>query len=193
MTAFKQLTDFLVSLGTDKVPHTHGVFLAHLIGVYRDMEAWGGDEDLCRAGMFHSIYGTERFKLFSLPIERRQEVRDLIGARAERLAYLNCAMDRSSLDRAVLNAACGPYPIIDRLTGETIELAQEEFDDLCRVHLCDWLEQVPRTRQWDYRRPAYRRMAERLGGPALEAYDRVFSQEASGGQAEHEAPARSAP
>ncbi|HEV3004962.1 MAG TPA: VanZ family protein, partial [Pirellulales bacterium] len=100
MTTYKQLTDFLVSLGTDKVPHTNEVFLAHLIGVYRDLESWGCDDDLCRAGMFHSIYGTERFQRFSLPIDRRGEVRDLIGWRAEWLAYLNCFMDRASFDRA---------------------------------------------------------------------------------------------
>ena len=43
--------------------------------------------------MFHSIYGTEKFQGFTLPLERRAEVRALIGDRAERLAYLNCAKD----------------------------------------------------------------------------------------------------
>lgn len=176
MSTFKQLTDFLVALGTDKVPHTNEVFLAHLIGVYRDMQAWGCDDELCRAGMFHSIYGTEKFKAFSLPLDRRPEVRELIGDRAERLAYFNSAMDRSSFDRAALQDG-ESYRIIDRLNGEEIELARNEFDDLCRVHLCDWLEQVPRSQQWDYRRDAYRRLADRLGGVALQSYQRVFAQE----------------
>lgn len=179
MTTFKQLTDFLVSLGADKVPHTNEVFLAHLIGVYQDMKAWGGDEDLCRAGLFHSIYGTERFRRFQLPLERRGEVRGLIGTRAERLAYLNSAMDRASFDRAVLGGDADAYPIVDRITGEQIALTPAEFSDLCRVHLCDWLEQVPRSQEWSYRREAYRRMADRLGGTALAAYQRVFSQESA--------------
>src|SRR5258708_6274669 len=93
---FKRLTDYLVWLGTASVAHTKDNFLAHLIGVYRYMEARGCTEELCRAGMFHSIYGTESFQGFKLPVERRPEVRDLIGERAERLAYLNCAMDRAS-------------------------------------------------------------------------------------------------
>lgn len=175
---YKQLTDFLLSLGVDKVPHTNEVFLAHLIGVYRDLKDWHCDEDLCRAGMFHSIYGTERFQRFSLPVERRQEIRDLIGPRAERLAYFNCAMHRGSFDAAAFGDG-ETYRIIDRLTGEEIVLARGEFDDLCRVHLCDWLEQVPRSKDWDYRRPAYRRLAERLGGVAQEAYDRVFAAEST--------------
>lgn len=178
MTTFKQLTHYLVALGTDKVPHTNEFFLAHLIGVHRDLKTWGCDEELCRAGMFHSIYGTERFQRFSLPVDRRGEVRDLIGPRAEYLAYLNCAMDRASFDRAVMNGdADGDFRITDRLTGKELALTQEEFDDLCRVHLCDWLEQVPRSQEWNYRRAAYRRMAERLGGAAEEAYRRVFAEE----------------
>jgi len=182
MTTFKQLTDYLVALGTDKVPHTNEFFLAHLIAVHRDLKAWGCDEELCRAGMFHSIYGTERFQRFSLPVERRGEVRELIGPRAERLAYLNCAMDRASFDRAVMSSdANGACRIIDRLAVEEIELTREEFDDLCRVHLCDWLEQAPRSREWNYRREAYRRMAERLGGAASESYQRVFAQEPAAG------------
>ncbi len=172
---FKCLTAFLVGIGVDDVPHTHKSYLAHLIAVYRDLEAQGCSEDVCRAGMFHSIYGTERFQGFTLPLDRRDEVRALIGERAERLAYLNCALDRASLDR-VLDQAAGPYQIVDRITGEAVSLSQGDFDDLCRVHLFDWLEQVPRSLEWDYRRPAYQRMAERLGSRATESYERVFAE-----------------
>jgi hypothetical protein len=172
----KQLTDFLVHLGVEQVSHTQKSYLAHLIGVYRDLEARGCGEEVCRAGMFHSIYGTELFQGFKLPLERRPEVRALIGERAERLAYLNCAMDRTSFDRA-LEQEQGPYRFIDRLTGEEVVLAQQDFDDLGRVHLYDWLEQVERAQKWDYRRAAYRRLAERLGAEATACYDRVFAQE----------------
>src|SRR3954453_13323883 len=128
--------------------------------------------------MLRSIYGTERFQGFTLPLERSGEVRALIGDRAERLAYLNCAMDRASFDRA-LDQSVEPYRIRDRITGDEVRLSQPDFDDLCRVHLFDWLEQAPRSREWGYRRAAYRRMAERLGGPAVEQYDRVFASEGS--------------
>jgi hypothetical protein len=175
-TSFKQLTDFLVSLGTDKVPHTNEVFLAHLIGVYHDLKGWECDEDVCRAGMFHSIYGTEKFQAFSLPVERRAEVRALIGQRAERLAYANSAMDRASFDRAAQSEG-EDYRFTDRMSGGEIELDRHDFDDLCRVHLCDWLEQVPRSCDWNYRRESYRRLAKRLGGVAQTAHERVFAME----------------
>lgn len=173
---FKHLTDYLRQLGIEELPHSGKSYLAHLIGVYRDLEAWGAPVDVCRGGMFHSIYGTEFFQGFKLPLERRGEVQALIGERAERLGYLNCAMDRASFDRAI-EQANGPYRIRDRITGNEIELAPVDLEDLCRIHLCDWLEQVARSQKWDYRRAAYRSMASRLGGVAQEAYDRVFAQE----------------
>jgi hypothetical protein len=125
--------------------------------------------------MFHSIYGTEKFRSFALPLQRRGEVRALIGERAERLAYLNCVMDRASLDRAVAEGV-EPFRILLRDSGEVVSLSAADLDDLCRVHLFDWLEQVPRSSYgWGYRREGYRLMAERLGGNALTTYDRVFA------------------
>src|SRR5438067_12390652 len=122
---FKRFTDFLVGMGVEQVPHTHKSYLAHLIAVFRTLESQGYPEDVCRARMVHSIYGTERFQGFTLPLERRDEVRDLIGDRAERLAYLNCAMDRASLDRA-LDQAVPPYRIRDRITGAEVLLSQAD-------------------------------------------------------------------
>src|ERR1700722_19541830 len=124
------------------------------------MEAEGCEDEVCRAGMFHSIYGTEMFQGFKLPLESRTQVRQLIGERAERLGYFNCAMDRATFDSA-LDQTGYLYRFIDLITREPIELAKAEFDDLCRVHLYDWLEQAPRSRFGiDFRRTAYLRMAE---------------------------------
>jgi len=175
--AYKDLTRFLVELGIESVPHSQKNYLAHLIAVHHLMKDAGCDEELCQAGMFHSIYGTQLFQGFKVELDRRDDVRRLIGDRAERLAYLNCAMDRESFDQAA-TASAPAYRFRDRITNETVELDARDFDDLCRIHLYDWLEQVPRSRHgWNYRRPAYRQMAERLGGAALAAYDRVFAAE----------------
>jgi Domain of unknown function (DUF6817) len=172
----KRHVEFLAALGINDVPHTQKTYMAHLTSVYRYMKTLGCTEELCQAGLFHSVYGTERFQGFTLPLERRGEVRDLIGERAERLAYLNCAMDRASLDREV-ERGTPPFRIKDRLTGKEVELNEADFDDLCRVHLYDLLEQITRLGEWDYRRLGYRRMAERLGPVAVQAYDRVFALE----------------
>ena len=52
---YKRLTGFLVEMGVGQVAHTHKSYLAHLIAVHRLLESQGGSEDVCRAGMFHSI------------------------------------------------------------------------------------------------------------------------------------------
>ena len=62
--------------------HTERNYLAHLVAVYRLMESGGCTEELCRAGMFHSIYGTQQFQGFKLGLELRPEIRALAGDRA---------------------------------------------------------------------------------------------------------------
>jgi len=175
-TKFKDLTNYIIALGAADISHSDKTYLAHAIGVYNDMKAWNGTDELCRAALFHSIYGTQGFQSFTLPLERQPELRALIGDDAEKIAFANCFMDRASLD-AQLTQTEGPYTIINRVTREEFSLSKAEYDDLIQIHLCDWLEQVPREQKWDYRRVAYRQMAERLGGVALTAYDKVFALE----------------
>ena len=173
---YKDCTNFLVELGVEQVGHTEKTYLSHLISVHRDLRSWGCDDDVCYAGMFHSIYGTERFQKFTLSMDRRGEIRNLIGDRAERLAFVNCVMDRPTFDEAVQHGTA-PFVINDRLTNKSIELSHQDFDDLCRIHLCDWLEQVPRCQVWETRREAYDATAKRLGGIAFETYEKVFAAE----------------
>ena len=173
---FKELTDYIIALGAADIGHTEKTYLAHAIGVYNDMKAWDGTPEMCRAALFHSIYGTQGFQGFTLPLDRQPELRTLIGDYAEKIAYLNCFMDRDSLDAQITQPE-GPYTIIHRVTREPMVITKTEYEDLIRLHLCDWLEQAPRAHKWDYRRTAYRQMAERLGGIALTSYDRVFALE----------------
>lgn len=174
---YKQLTAFLRDLGIEEVAHSQKNYLAHLVNVYHLMRNCGQRDELCTAGLFHSIYGTEKFQGFKLTLDRRAELAALIGERAERLAYWNCFMDRASFDQ-LLPQQQGSYEILNRETGEPMQLTREEYDDLCTVHLFDWLEQAPRSRfGWDYRRDAYQQMAQRLGPAAIEARERVYAAE----------------
>ena len=178
---------FLESLGTADVAHTGGDFLHHLRAVHDLLRAHGAPEHIAAAGLFHSIYGTERFQDFTLPLNQRPKVRALIGDQAERLAWLNCVMDRASFDNAVAQALNNPEPnsapqtIHDR-EGAEIPITTNELRDLAQVHLFDWLEQVERSASdqpggWDYRRQAYEQMAALIGGPAQTLYKEVFARE----------------
>ena len=178
MASLKRYTDFLCELGIEEIPHTEKTYLGHLVAVHNMLADWGCGEDVCLAGLFHSIYGTEIFQGFKLEEDRRDDLVELIGDRAEKLAYVNCFVDRSTLDDAVQTSG-DSYTVRQRESGETISLTESEFDDLCRVHLADILEQVARSKSWDYRREGYRALAERLQGAALEDYARTYAQEST--------------
>ena len=85
---YKAMTDWLVTLGIADMPHTGKTYLGHLIAVHRLMLDAGCSLDACRAGMFHSLYSTEEFDRFRVPLERRSEIAAIVGERAERLARI---------------------------------------------------------------------------------------------------------
>jgi len=174
MKPFKELTDFFQRQQAVDVPHTGKGYLAHAIGVYNDLKKWGCEEELANVGLFHSIYGTEIFQNFTFPVEQRDEIRELIGERAENLCYWNCGMVRETFDAAAKQSEA-PYVLRIRFTDSEVELTEKEFNDLCTIHLCDWLEQVPRCKMWDYRTDAYSTLANRLSGVAKKYYDEVYA------------------
>ena len=199
-----QLYDFLVGLGTAGIAHTGHDSLTHLKAVQSVLEDGGAEPEIARAGPLHSIYGTEGFQDFSLPLKERAQVQGLIGARAEFAANCNCVMDRSTFDAAVAAAVTDAssaggaltrassaggaltrggytFEIRDRVEGSPpIALTRAQLADLAEVHLFDWLEQVDRSdRGWGYRREAYRQMAELVGPRAVAAYDAAFAREAA--------------
>ena len=73
-TTIKELTDFFQEIGANDVKHTNKTYVGHAIGVYNDLKRWGCDEELAQVGIFHSIYGTEAFQGFTLPVDRRPDV-----------------------------------------------------------------------------------------------------------------------
>ena len=173
-----ELVEALVSLGTDEIDHSGHDFLSHLRAVSDLLAAHGHDAELTAAGLFHSIYGTEKFQNFAFPLSQRDRVRTLIGERAERIAWLNCIMDRATFDAAVSRALDGEstLSISDRAGNPPIPVSIDQLRDLATVHLFDWLEQVERSEfGWGYRREAYREMAELVGAGDL--YADVYAHE----------------
>lgn len=66
------------------------------------LRRWEAAEYLCNAGLFHSIYGTEGFQGYKLPLTRRPAIRSLIGMKAERLVWIFCMVDRLTVDDTVV-------------------------------------------------------------------------------------------
>lgn len=154
----ERLKKYLVDVGAAQLPHAGQKYIDHNVGVYYALKTWGCYAEVCDAGFLHSIYGTERFNAFKVATSDRPVIRDLIGARAEALVYLNCTMERKDFDEFVLSDV--PKEAQDR--------------DLMTIHLADWLDQVPFSGEWKYRRDVYESIAEQIGGMALSSFKWVY-------------------
>lgn len=123
----------------DQLPHFDRNLQDHLAGTRRLLEEWGASKALCAAGLFHSIYGTERYRLKKLSAAIRAEVQKVIGSKAERLVYLFCIMERQSLGDNL--ERWQGFQLKDRSSGAKFSVTAAEFRDICMLFVANWLEQ----------------------------------------------------
>ncbi|MGE0173373.1 MAG: DUF6817 domain-containing protein [Oligoflexales bacterium] len=122
--------------------HSDEGLMSHLKGTYALLKEWRCSEDLCLAGLCHSIYGTESYRKSPIELSERTNIRNIIGAEAEKTAYYFGAHVKDSLwanleiDR--------DFSIFDRLEGKTIPMTKNELADLITLTLANWLEQRAR-------------------------------------------------
>jgi hypothetical protein len=193
--AWKDSDENLWEFVQEKVPavleHTGTAsFDEHLKGVQAILRHWRSPEHLTNAGLFHSIYGTEGFQGFSLPLSERSTIQGLIGVKAEKLAFVFCMVDRSTVDETVfdwkkedLAPTTSSYTFRSRpeLGRFRISLTKEEWLDFIELSLADWLEQVEgaattanplflwgKGEAYAYRRLAYRKMNKILSVERIE-------------------------
>jgi len=188
---WKTADDALWKYVNEKVPavleHTGSVaFDEHLKGVQAILRYWNSPVHVTNSGLFHSIYGTEGFQGFSLPLSERSAIQELIGNKAEKLAFVFCMVDRTTMDDTVFDwkeedAASNNTTIIYNFRSRPelgrfkISLTKEEWLDFLELSLADWLEQVEGAatkanpffvwkagEAYAYRRLAYRKMNEIL-------------------------------
>lgn len=115
------------------IKHSGGTLYMHLQGTHDLLRAWGNDDDVCAAGFFHSIYGTNKFRTKAWPITDRETIRDLIGERAERLVYAFCTIDR-------------PAAFFDFGHRVISNLPTDVFRDLLEIEAANLLEQGSRSK-----------------------------------------------
>lgn len=174
MSEAEDLSGFLDRIGASSAPHSGRTYGQHCIGIYNLLLSLGFDRHVCRAGFFHSIYGTERFQDFVFSVSSREKIQALIGHRAEHIAFANCSIPRSDLDRAVFSDwDCYDFDFSGKWGRVSLNLL--DFTDLMAVHLGDWIEQVPHLKnEWPYRFQTYARIASRLGGLIQSHFNLLF-------------------
>jgi hypothetical protein len=87
----------LRELGADAIPHSSRSLLDHLIGTYDVLNQWYCDSDVCKAGLFHGVFGTPSFPHALVADDYLDTIRNLIGERALVLVRMFSRMDLSSL------------------------------------------------------------------------------------------------
>jgi hypothetical protein len=130
------LIDFL---RTDQIPHLTATLFDHLVGTYSLLQAWRNPQEICLAGLFHSIYGTAHFRRASLPFSQRRLVQNIIGREAEYLAYLFCVTDRP-------HGLLGQWKrndivVRDRYIQDLVVLNRRELLDLLEIEAANLLDQ----------------------------------------------------
>jgi hypothetical protein len=139
----RTLIDFLREIGCVDLTHSGLGLLSHLEGTYNLLEAWRCREECCRAGLFHSVYGTESYPVETIALTRREQVKELIGDEAEMLAYCFGVMKKDSF-YANLEVDPDHYSIECRITYEIVRISPKQFSDLAHITLANWFEQRSR-------------------------------------------------
>jgi hypothetical protein len=142
---FDILERFLTNRGIDLLaPHTGQNYGNHLRGTYSLLQTKGYDEEMCLAGFFHSIYGTEENQI-AIPVSERESLKQLIGTWAENISWLHCVVSRSSLYKAISDLG----PCLNRMDDQVIEISPSDFRALSIIHFYEWIEQSSRTSKRD--------------------------------------------
>ncbi|GMQ76549.1 MAG: hypothetical protein BMS9Abin01_1829 [Gammaproteobacteria bacterium] len=143
--------------------HSRRTLLEHLQGTHDLLVEWGNEPDVCVAGLFHSVYGTYAFDKRSADMSMRDEIRDVIGAQAERLVYLFCVTDRRCFYEHLGEAR---FSLRDIVHDRDLDLDRNTRAALIEIEVANILDQIPHRSQKKARRAAewYGDVFTRSGG-----------------------------
>jgi hypothetical protein len=135
-----------VKAKSEGIRHSGRGFYEHLRGTYELLA--GAPERVRYAGLCHSIYGTNVFKTAAVPAANRHEVIAVIGAEAERLAYIFCSCNRpSALIKAARNGPPFHVGMFDLTGQDLLDLLTIEEANLIEQSSLGIVSEVQRARR----------------------------------------------
>jgi hypothetical protein len=152
--------EFLRLRGAGAQPHSFSSLLGHLVGTREILLSWKGSPELCTAGLFHSVYGTESFRIATVDPGDRATVQEVIGPASEQIVFLFSVMSQESFETALEGRS--RYRILDRTNQQWTDLHPEMFRNLCNLSAANWLEQRQRLPE-SYRELGLERYRRMLG------------------------------
>lgn len=138
----------LIAQGADKTAHAHErSLLTHLVGTARLLLAWNAPINTVRAGLCHSIYGTNVFRKVSLGTQERTRLQQTIGRRAEALVWLFSQLRRPA---TLLRALRNDTGLVRERSGRTRHIDAYTLQQLFILECANLLDQgisMSRTRK----------------------------------------------
>ena len=135
------IVELLVSEGAARMPHAGDrTLLEHLLGTTEILRRWGQPTPIRRAGLLHSVYGTDAYHRQLIPPSRRAAVAAVAGEEAERLAYLFGIVPREPLF-AGMHRWARSLPLLADVDPPP---TRAELDALVVVHMANLADQADR-------------------------------------------------
>jgi hypothetical protein len=132
------LFEKLKELGAGEFTHLKGSLVEDLAGTYNLLANWGNDETLCRAGLYHAVYGTSGYADQLVTLGNRNTIKTLIGDAAENIVYSYCACPREIFWPQIGKVA---NPIFkDRFTDDEYSVGIEWLKNFCELTVANELE-----------------------------------------------------
>lgn len=136
-----EMLELLDTLGVNQ-PRPSGRALAeHLEGTRALLAGMDSAPEVCLAGLFHAVYGEEEggtLLVRDANLNRRDEVRAVIGPAAEELAYLYSALER----RHFLGNARrdGNYTVNDLFVNSEVPVSEATLRALFEIEAANFVE-----------------------------------------------------
>ncbi|MEC5384385.1 hypothetical protein VVD49_01550 [Uliginosibacterium sp. H3] len=131
--------NLLLARGADKTAHANErSLLEHLIGTARLLLLWNAPIDTVRAGLCHSIYGTNAFRTATMRRNERALLQQTIGRRAEALVWSFSRLRRpATLQRALRHGS----NLVRERSGRTRHIDSSSLQQLFILECANLLDQ----------------------------------------------------
>jgi len=123
--------DYLKELCVDNTDHSGRTLYEHLCNVEKILKICRCEEEVCLAGLYHSIYGTNFFTVTTTL--DRNKIKEIIGERAEFLVWVFCNANRPFC------WFCGNNIVLR--DGSSILIDEKTLHDLQMIEGANLLEQ----------------------------------------------------
>ncbi len=133
------IVDLLGSCGAATVAHPGGDLLTHLLRTEQILRSWGEPDDICLAGLGHTLYGTAGFAVALVPRTSRAVARAVLGETVEALVYRYCSCDREATYPAL---ASPPVVFADRFSGRTEVAGADDMHAFSVITIANELDLV---------------------------------------------------